>query len=132
MIKYMAIGMAVLVALLGVSGFLLKQSYAANGQLEVANANQKAVIDQRERDARDNAVAVAQLSQKLNDTETKVLTTERVIYAAPKTVVCGDQPSIRAAIDGVSNLYAPAVPAPGGRQPAAALPATAAPAKLPK
>lgn len=132
MTKYMAIGMVVLVALLGVSGWLLKRSYAANGALETKLTNAQAIIDQREKDAKANAVAVAQLAQKLNDTETKVVTVTERIYSAPKTTVCPEQPAIRAAIDGVRDIYAPALQAPGGREPSPAVPAAGPPAKLSK
>lgn len=133
MTKYLAIGMAVLVALLAVSGWSLKNAYAENGALEIKVKNAQAIIDQREADAKANAVAVAQLAQKLNDTEIKVITVTERIYSAPKTTVCPEQPAIRAAIDGLPDIYrSAALPAPGGRQPAAAVPATAAPAKLAK
>jgi hypothetical protein len=124
MTKYLAIGMAVLVALLGVAGFLLKRSYEANGALETKLAGAQAVIDQREADAKANAIAVAQLAQKLNDTETKVITVTEKIYAAPVTRACVDSPSMRAARDGIRELLAkpPTVPAPVRREPPAALP----------
>lgn len=128
----MIVGAVAGLALLAAAGmgWLLKQSYEANGALETKLANAQEIIDQRERDAKENAKAVAQLAQKLNETETKVVTTERVIYAAPKTIVCRDQPSIRAAIDGVQQFYiAPALQAPGGRQPPTALSGPNAPAK---
>lgn len=37
MTKYLAIGCAALLVLLGISGWLLKNSYEANGKLEQAN-----------------------------------------------------------------------------------------------
>ena len=73
---------------------------AANTKLDAANA----VIEQRERDARANAIAVAQLAQKLADTETKVVTVTEKIYAAPITRDCAASPSMRAATDGVRAL----------------------------
>ncbi len=103
MVKYMAIGMVVLVALLGVSGFLLKQSYAANGALETKLAGAQAIIDQREKDAKANAIAVAQLAQKLNDTETKVITVTERIYAAPVTRECIKSAPIKSALDFVQQ-----------------------------
>jgi hypothetical protein len=129
-IKYAAIAVGVLTVLLGVSGWLLKRAYAENGALEAKNKGLQAVVDQREKDAAENAKAVAQLAERLSATETKVITTERVIYAAPKTTVCRQQPSIGAALDGVQQLYlAPTVQAPGGRQPSVAVPGPNAPAK---
>lgn len=120
--KYMAIGMAVLVVLLGVSGWLLKRSYEANGALETKLAGAQAVIDQREKDAKANAVAVAQLAQKLNDTETKVITVTERIYAAPVTRDCIKSPAIGTALGGLQQLYlAPVIPPAGGRQPAPAV-----------
>lgn len=122
MTKFLAIGMAVLVALLGVAGFLLKRSYAANGALETKLAGAQAVIDQREADAKANAIAVAQLAQKLTDTETKVVTVTERIYSAPVTRDCVKSPAMRAAVDGVQQLYiAPALQTPDRREPAPAV-----------
>lgn len=73
---------------------------AANAKLSAANA----VIAQREADAKANAIAVAQLAQKLNDTETKVITVVEKIYAAPVTRECAQSPAMRAATDGVRSL----------------------------
>jgi FtsZ-interacting cell division protein ZipA len=73
---------------------------AAETKLEAANA----VIEQREKDAKANAIAVAQLAQKLTDTETKVITVTEKIYAAPITRECAASPSMRAASDGVRAL----------------------------
>lgn len=120
--KYMAIGMAVLVGLLAVAGFLLKRSYEANGALETKLANAQAIIDQREADAKANAIAIAQLAQKLSDTETKVITVTEKIYAAPVTRECAQSPAMRAASDGMRQLFAPALQAPGGREPSPAVP----------
>jgi hypothetical protein len=68
--------------------------------LKAANA----VIEQREADAKANAIAVAQLAQKLTDTETKVITVTEKIYAAPVTRECAASPAMRAASDGVRNI----------------------------
>lgn len=73
---------------------------AAETRLAAANA----VIEQRELDAKENAKAVAQLAQKLTDTETKVITVTEKIYAAPVTRECAASPSMRAASDGVRAL----------------------------
>ncbi len=73
---------------------------AAETKLAAANA----VIEQREKDAKANAIAVAQLAQKLADTETKVITVTEKIYAAPITRECAASPSMRAASDGVRAL----------------------------
>ena len=47
---------------------------------------------------------MAQLAQKLADTETKVITVTERIYAAPVTRECAASPSMRAATDGVRAL----------------------------
>lgn len=100
----MVIGITVLVVLLGISGWLLKAAYAENGALETKLESANAVIKQREADAKANAIAVAQLAQKLNDTETKVITVTEKIYAAPVTRECAASPSMRAASDGVRAI----------------------------
>tara|TARA_R110000868_G_scaffold34737_12_gene125247 strand:+ start:5770 stop:6135 length:366 start_codon:yes stop_codon:yes gene_type:complete len=77
------------------------------GQLDAAQtklAAAETVIKQREEDAKANAIAVAQLAQKLNDTETKVITVTEKIYAAPITRECAQSPAMRAATDGVRQL----------------------------
>jgi hypothetical protein len=73
---------------------------AAQSKLNAANA----VIKQREEDAKANAIAVAQLAQKLNDTETKVITVTERVYAAPVTRECAASPAMRAASDGVRDI----------------------------
>ena len=73
---------------------------AAETRLAAANA----VIEQRELDAKENAKAVAQLAQKLTDTETKVITVTEKIYAAPITRECAASPSMKAASEGVREL----------------------------
>lgn len=130
MIKYAAIAIGILTVLLGISGWLLKQSYAANGALESKLAGAQAVIDQREADAKANAVAVAQLAQKLSDTETKVITVTEKIYAAPVTRDCVKSPAVKSALDFVQQrAVAPALQDPGRRQPPAAVQGSGASAK---
>jgi len=102
--RYLAIGAAVLGALLIASGVLLKMAWAENGKLETRLAAANAVIEQRELDAKDNAKAVAQLAQKLTETETKVITVTEKIYAAPITRECAASPSMKAASEGVREL----------------------------
>ncbi len=89
---------------------------AAQTRLNAANA----VIEQREKDARANAVAIAQLTQKLHETETKVVTVTEKVYAAPITRNCAQSPAMRAASDGLRQLF-PSGQAAGGREPAAAV-----------
>jgi type II secretory pathway pseudopilin PulG len=126
--RYLAIGCIGLALLLGATGLMLKRAWAANGALETQLASAQAVIDQRERDAKENAKAVAQLADKLVNTEAKVVTVTERIYSAPKTVACVEQPSIRAAIGGLRDLYTDPLPATGGRQLAAPVPAPGPPA----
>lgn len=128
MTRALAIGCLGLALLLGVTGFLLKQAYAANGALEIKLSSAQAVIAQREKDMAENAKAVAQLAQKLSDTETKVVTVTEKIYAAPRTTACVEQPSIRAALGGLRDVYADPVPTGDRRQPQVALPAAGVPA----
>ena len=94
---------------------------AANTKLEAANA----VIEQAEKDKVANAKAVQQLAQKLTDTETKVVTVTEKVYAAPVTRDCAQSPAMRAASDGLRQLF-PAGQADDRRQPAAAVPGSAA------
>jgi hypothetical protein len=90
--------------LLGVAAVILWGLWgrleAAETKLSAANA----VIKQREEDAKLNAIAVAQLADKLNRTETKVVTVTEKIYAAPVTRECAASPSMRAASDGVRAI----------------------------
>jgi hypothetical protein len=114
------VAIAALAALLATAGLLLKAAWSENGALDVKLEAANAVIKQREEDQRLNAIAVAQLAQKLNDTETKVITQVEKVYAAPVTRDCAQSPAMRAASDGLRQLF------PGGqavdrRQPAAAV-----------
>ena len=86
-------------------GVLSKHSRLEAAETKLVAANE--VIQQREADAKANAIAVAQLAQKLTDTETKVITVTEKIYAAPVTHECAASPSMRAASDGVRALLAP-------------------------
>ena len=114
------IAIAALAALLATAGVLLKNAWAENGSLDIELEAANAVIKQREEDQRLNAIAVAQLAQKLNDTETKVITQVEKVYAAPVTRDCAQSPAMRAASDGLRQLF-PGGQAASGREPAAAL-----------
>ena len=94
---------------------------AANTKLDAANA----VIEQAGKDKVANAKAVQQLAQKLTDTETKVVTVTEKVYAAPVTRDCAQSPAMRAASDGLRQLF-PVGQADDRRQPAAAVPGSAA------
>ena len=98
------------------------------GQLEAANAKLDAayaVIEQAEKDKVANAKAVQQLAQKLNDTETKVITVTEKVYAAPITRDCAQSPAMRAASDGLRQLF-PVGQADDRRQPSPTVPGPAA------
>lgn len=93
-----------LLGALAVAGVLI---WGLWGRLEAAETKLSAandVIEQRELDSKENAKAVAQLAQKLADTETKVITVTERIYAAPITRDCAASPSMRTATDGVRAL----------------------------
>jgi hypothetical protein len=114
------VAIAALAALLATAGLLLKAAWSENGALDVKLEAANAVIKQREEDQRLNAIAVAQLAQKLNDTETKVITQVEKVYAAPVTRDCAQSPAMRAASDGLRQLF-PGGQAADRRQPAAAV-----------
>lgn len=110
----MIIGAVAGLALLAAAGlgFLLQQAYEANGALRTQLAADDAVIKSHEADAKKNALAVAQLAQKLTDTETRVVTVTEKIYAAPVTRECAQSPAMKAASEGLKTLFAaPAAPA---------------------
>jgi len=90
---------------------------AANTKLDAANA----VIEQAGKDKVANAKAVQQLAQKLTDTETKVVTVTEKVYAAPVTRDCAQSPAMRAASDGLRQLF-PVGQTDDRRQPAPAVP----------
>jgi septal ring factor EnvC (AmiA/AmiB activator) len=121
-----------LIALVTGGYFAWAHHQQALGAAAVNLKNAQAIIAQREEDAKENAKAVAQLAQKLQDTETKVITVTERIYSAQKTTVCPEQPAIRAAIDGVRDIYADPIQTPDRRRPAPAVPASGPPAKLSK
>jgi hypothetical protein len=100
---------------------LIERSAAISTELAAA----KGVIRQHEEDARKNAAAVQQLADTLSKTETKVVTVTEKVYAAPITRDCAQSPAMRAASDGLRQLF-PAGEALDRRQPAAALRGSAA------
>lgn len=78
------------------------------GRLEAANlklANAEAVIAVREDDARRSAEAIAKLADTLTKTESKVITVTERIYAAPVTRECAQSPAMKAASDGLRELF---------------------------
>ena len=91
---------------------------------ETELAAAKGVIEQAEKDKVANAKAVQQLAQKLTDTETKVVTVTEKVYAAPVTRDCAQSPAMRAASDGLRQLF-PSGQADSGHGTPAAVPGPA-------
>jgi hypothetical protein len=104
--------------------FALKASWQAEGAAQVIAANQKAVIEQQEKDARLSAGLVARQAAEIATLQDKAQTVIRRIDNAPKTTGCG--PVMRDASHGVRELFGGAGGAPAGRQPAAAVPGSGA------
>lgn len=104
MTKYMAIGIVVLVALLGVSGWLLKRSYAANGALEVKLTNANAIIAQREEDMKLSAKIIAELAQKAEAREAIAAPVKERIVSVPVSAV--NDAAIVGGWDGMQSLLA--------------------------
>lgn len=100
-------------------GFLLRQSYAANGALETRLATANAVIDQREKDMRLSALEIAKLAGRVQQIDaTAAPVRERIIHV-PVTTSCG--PVVNDAAVGVQQLLDGAGRPAAGRQPAAAV-----------
>jgi hypothetical protein len=100
---------------------LIERNAAIGAELAAA----RGVIEQAEKDKVANAKAVQQLAQKLQDTETRVVTITEKVYAAPVTRDCAQSPAMRAASDGLRQLF-PVGQADDRRQPAVAVPGSAA------
>ena len=110
---------------LAIAGVVIWGLIARNAAIGTELAAAKGVIEQAEKDKAANAKAVQQLAQKLQDTETKVVTVTEKVYAAPVTRDCAQSPAMRAASDGLRQLF-PVGQADDRRQPAAAVPGSAA------
>jgi hypothetical protein len=108
-----------------IAGVLIWGLIERNAAIGAEFAAAKGVIEQAEKDKAANAKAVQQLAQKLQDTETKVVTITEKVYAAPVTRDCAQSPAMRAASDGLRQLF-PVGQADDRRQPAAAVPGSAA------
>jgi hypothetical protein len=108
-----------------IAGVLIWGLIERNAAIGAEFAAAKGVIEQAEKDKAANAKAVQQLAQKLQDTETKVVTVTEKVYAAPVTRDCAQSPAMRAASDGLRQLF-PVGQADDRRQPAAAVPGSAA------
>jgi len=128
MTKYLAIGAGVLAAIAGVLGWLLLQAHEDLGKAELALSNAKAVIAQKEKDAKLSELLIATLQGRVQQIDATVAPVRERIIHVPVTVTCG--PAIAAAVAGVQQLLlaAPDRP-PTGREPAAAVRPTEAPAK---
>ncbi|HEY4170061.1 MAG TPA: hypothetical protein VGM96_24930 [Reyranella sp.] len=117
---------AVGVLLAGLVGgfFALKASWQEEGAARVIAADQKAVIEQRQKDARLSADLVARQAAEIATLQDKAQTVITRIDNAPKTTGCG--PVMRDASHGVRELFDGTGGASAGRQPAAALPGSGA------
>ena len=104
--------------------FALEASWQAEGAAKVIAADQKAVIDQQQKDARLSAELVARQAAEIATLQDKAQTVITRIDNAPKTTGCG--PVMRDASRGVRELFDSAGGAPTGRQPAAAVPGSGA------
>jgi hypothetical protein len=104
--------------------FALKASWQAEGATRVIAADQKAVIEQQQKDARLSADLVARQVAEIATLQDKAQTVITRIDNAPKTTGCG--PVMRDASRGVRQLFDGAGGAPPGRQPATAVPGSGA------
>lgn len=127
------IGAGVFLAFLVAGGYFAWAAHEqAIGAAAVDLKNAKAVIAQHELDKTKNAESIRQLAQKLTDTETKVITVTEKVYAAPITRDCAQSPAMRAASDGLRELF-PTAGQTGDRPgPTPAVPRPAAGAGQPK
>jgi hypothetical protein len=117
---------ALAVLLLGLAGgfFALRASWQAEGAANVIAADQKAVIEQQRKDARLSAELVASQAAEIATLQDKAQTVITRIVNAPSTSGCG--PVMRDASHGVRELFDGAGGKDAGRQPAAAVPGSAA------
>jgi hypothetical protein len=90
------------VAAVGLLSYAMyERSEAASTRLEAANA----VIKQAEIDKADNAKAIGQLNQQLAANQRKITPAVEKVYAAPQTNACANSPAMRAASDGMRELF---------------------------
>ena len=117
---------ALAVLLLGLVGgvFALKASWQAEGAAHVIAADQEAVIEQQQKDARLSADLVARQAAEIATLQEKAQTVITRIVNAPSTSGCG--PVMRDASHGVRELFDGAGGKDAGRQPPAAVPGSAA------
>lgn len=94
------------------TGWLLKESYKANGVLKVAIEQRDAVIEQNNKDRALNTDIITDLRQKTTEAgNTAAPIRERIIHVPATTV---DDPAITIAVDGLRQLFAdPGTASPG-------------------
>ena len=102
--KPLLIVAGVSIVLLGILGFLLKQSYAANGALEVKLAGANAVIQQREEDMKLSAIEIAKLHGKVEQINATAAPVRERIIQLPATTNCVQSPAMQEAVGGVRAL----------------------------
>ena len=113
---------AIGVLLLALAGgtWALVAALEAKGAATVIAADQKAVIEQHEKDARLSAAIVANQAQQLAELSTRAQTVITRIDHAPQTTGCG--PVMRDASRGLHELFERPGRPQTGREPAAAVP----------
>jgi hypothetical protein len=99
--------------------FALKASWRAEGAAQVIAADQQAVIEQQQKDARLSADLVARQAAEIATLQDKAQTVITRIDNAPETTGCG--PVMRDASHGVRDLFNGTGGADARRQPAAAV-----------
>ncbi|MFZ5783998.1 MAG: hypothetical protein ACOY4R_27685 [Pseudomonadota bacterium] len=108
-----------LVLALAVCGWLLRESYAANGALETKLSTAKAVIQQREDDMKLSALKIAELNGRVQQIDATAAPVRERIVHVPVTRSCG--PVVYDAASGVQQLLDGAGGSAAGRQPVAAM-----------
>jgi len=105
-----------------IAGLMLLGALWYRGQYEHCLAAGAAALKaQHDEDLKRNADAIQKLADQLRDTETKVVTVTEKVYAAPITRDCAQSPAMRAASDGLRQLFS-GREAERRREPAAAVP----------
>lgn len=121
MTKYLVLACGVLALLLGGAGWLLKQSWAANGRLEAAVADRDAVIRQKEEDAALSAHIIGQQQIALSALDEKTNAALAQVYREPTSTTCAQSPAMRAATRSLRQLFDNDGQPPPGREPPAAV-----------
>lgn len=104
--------------------FVVRASWRAEGAAKVIAADQKAVLEQQQRDAKLSAEIVANQAVEIAQLQDKAQTVITRIVNAPSTSGCG--PVMRDASHGVRELFQRPGGADARRQPAAAVPGSGA------